>query len=324
MYSEPLCQREDGREGGIAPAGLDGADVVRRQPRALRELLDREAQSLAPSPDLLAEVHGAEGRGVGFPREPTIGVIYNSIVLVRETIMNVQRNDGSARGQNNGAGWWRAPVVVVSLGLALLLGPGCKKTPVIVKLDTPETAASTVLNLYAAKQTAGLEEVVDPALVRREIRAHVCGPVITQTYKCSEELLRSRLEGTSPSRACMEAPRARDCTCGERGEKAIAEAEGFLASDAHGALRDAQFDAAKCTVGQARELDESGTKSAISYFSETLCGDATAKDHFSAVDIKCGTTPTPFTIVLRESDGKWRLFAIDQKTLTRWVFARHE
>src|SRR5512132_3045706 len=238
--------------------------------------------------------------------------------------MNVPRDRGRACLPNERAGLLPTLVAVTSLGLPVQLGTGCKKAPVIVKLDAPQAAASTVLNLYAAKQTEGLEDVVDPALVRMAARRHACGPVITQTYRCAEELMRARLEGTTPSRDCMEAASARDCTCGERGEKAVADAGGYLASDAHRALRDARLDPSRCLVGDGQQLDESGAKSAIPYFSETICGDATGKDHYSSVDIWCGASSTPFTIVLRELDGKWRLFAIEQKTMTRWALSQHE
>jgi len=77
---EALREREDARQRWVTPASFDAPDVVRREPGALRELLQGQAQRLSPPTHFLAEVHGAEGRGDSPPGEHTMVLTNNTIV----------------------------------------------------------------------------------------------------------------------------------------------------------------------------------------------------------------------------------------------------
>ena len=79
--TQALRDREDGRERWIAAAVLYGADVVRGELGALRELLKREAERLASATNRLAERHGRELVGCMLLGERPMPLTSNTIVL---------------------------------------------------------------------------------------------------------------------------------------------------------------------------------------------------------------------------------------------------
>lgn len=60
--AERLRQLRDRRDAWIPAPRLDGREVMGREPRALSELLQGEAEALATTTNLLAERHGQDGR----------------------------------------------------------------------------------------------------------------------------------------------------------------------------------------------------------------------------------------------------------------------
>jgi TPR repeat protein len=77
-HAESLREGKHRGQGRVAASVLDRPDVVRREARALRDLLQRQPESLPPSPELCSERHLAQGRGLEVDRPHPLVLIEQS------------------------------------------------------------------------------------------------------------------------------------------------------------------------------------------------------------------------------------------------------
>lgn len=80
-HTQPFRKRHHRRKRGIAFSALDTADVVRGKASSFGELLEGQAEALAPPSDRVAELHDREGAGCMRRGERPIEVASNTIVV---------------------------------------------------------------------------------------------------------------------------------------------------------------------------------------------------------------------------------------------------